>query len=103
MPLVAVDEKLVWDKGEGDQTRDWWIEGHRRNFSQQAKDQGFTMHDGIKTVFKRFMVVSPESCANLYTEQDTCSGGEIKSNYFILNLSKRISSHKASLFGIIQL
>lgn len=49
-PLVEVDDKFAWDEGEGDRTRDWWIEGHREYFSQQAKDQGFTMHDGIETV-----------------------------------------------------
>lgn len=63
-PLVEVDEKFAWDEGEGDRTRDWWIEGHRAYFSRQAKDQGFTMHDGIETVFERFAVVWPDSCAD---------------------------------------
>jgi uncharacterized protein YhfF len=32
-PLVQVDETFAWDEGEGDRTRDWWLDAHRRYFT----------------------------------------------------------------------
>jgi uncharacterized protein YhfF len=31
-PLFQVDETFAWDEGEGDRTRDWWLDAHRRYF-----------------------------------------------------------------------
>jgi hypothetical protein len=35
--LSQVDEAFAWDEGEGERTRDWWLDAHRRYFAQQAK------------------------------------------------------------------
>jgi len=35
-PLSEVDEAFAWDEGEGDRTRDWWVDAHRRYFARQA-------------------------------------------------------------------
>ena len=63
-PLVAVDEAFAWEEGEGDRTRDDWLDGHRRYFSRQAARDGFVMHDDIATVFERFAVVWPPAIAD---------------------------------------
>jgi hypothetical protein len=31
-PLSEVDEAFAWDEGEGNRTRDWWLDAHRRYF-----------------------------------------------------------------------
>ena len=28
-PLSEVDEAFAWDEGEGDRTREWWLDAHR--------------------------------------------------------------------------
>ena len=58
-PLVEVDAAFAWDEGEGDRTRDDWLDGHRRYFMRQAERDGFAFHDRIETVFERFAVVWP--------------------------------------------
>ena len=57
--LDSVDERFAWDEGEGDQTREWWLDEHRRYFARQADRDGFDMHDGIETMFERFKVIWP--------------------------------------------
>jgi uncharacterized protein YhfF len=56
-PMSQVDDLFAWDEGEGDRTRAWWLEAHRRYFGRQADRQGFLMHDEIETVFERFELV----------------------------------------------
>jgi uncharacterized protein YhfF len=56
-PLSAVDDEFAWIEGEGDRSRSWWLDAHRRYFSRQAAREGFTMGDDIETVFERFEVV----------------------------------------------
>ena len=63
-PLNSVDEQFARDEGEGERTRDWWLAAHRRFFSRRAEAQGFSMHDGIETVFERFEVVWPPGIAD---------------------------------------
>jgi uncharacterized protein YhfF len=58
-PLSQVDETFARDEGEGDRTRDWWIDAHRRYFARQAGREGFEIDDEILTVFERFEVVWP--------------------------------------------
>jgi hypothetical protein len=58
-PLVEVDEAFAWDEGEGDRTRKWWFDAHRRYFARQAARDGFEAGDDIVTVFERFEVVGP--------------------------------------------
>ena len=64
-PLIEVDSAFAWDEGEGDRTRDDWLDGHRRFFSRQAAREGFEFHDRIETVFERFTVVWPTEAADL--------------------------------------
>jgi uncharacterized protein YhfF len=56
-PLVEVDEAFAWDEGEGNRTRDWWLDAHRRYSARQATREGFELDDDILTVFERFEVV----------------------------------------------
>jgi hypothetical protein len=58
-PLSQVDETFARDECEGDRTRDWWIDAHRRYFVRQAGREGFEVDDEILTVFERFEVVWP--------------------------------------------
>jgi uncharacterized protein YhfF len=66
-PLSQVDEAFAWDEGEGNRTRDWWLDAHRRYFARQATREGFEMDDEILTVFERFEVVWPLDSADLIT------------------------------------
>lgn len=66
-PLSQVDEAFAWDEGEGDRTRNWWLNAHRRYFSQQASREGFEFDDDILTVFERFEIVWPLDRPNLTT------------------------------------
>jgi uncharacterized protein YhfF len=36
-PLAQVDETFAGDEGEGDRTRDWWLNAHRRYFARQFR------------------------------------------------------------------
>jgi hypothetical protein len=51
--------RLAWDEGEGDRTRDRWLDVHRRYFARQASREGFEIDDDIPTVFERFETVWP--------------------------------------------
>ena len=63
-PLIAVDDAFAWEEGEGDRSRDGWLEAHRGYFRRQAAREGFAMHDAIETVFERFEVVWPLAIAD---------------------------------------
>src|SRR5437660_1244743 len=39
-PLSEADEAFGWDEGEGDRTRKWWLDAHRRYFARQASQEG---------------------------------------------------------------
>ena len=52
-PLSQVDEAFAWDEGEGNRTRDWWLDAHRRYFPREATHEGFEIDDEILTVFGR--------------------------------------------------
>ena len=56
-PLSEVDEAFAWDEGEGDRTRDWWLDAHHRYFGRQASREGFDFD--VLTVFERFEIVWP--------------------------------------------
>ena len=64
-PLSQVDEAFAWDEGEGDRTRDWRLDAHRRYFARQAMREGLDIDDEILTVFERFQVVWPLDVADL--------------------------------------
>jgi uncharacterized protein YhfF len=67
-PLIEVDEAFAWDEGEGDRTRAWWLDAHRRYFARQSTREGFEIDDEILTVFERFEVVWPLDVADMVTE-----------------------------------
>jgi uncharacterized protein YhfF len=64
-PLCEVDEAFAWDVGEGDRTRDWWLDAHNHYFARQAMREGFEIDDEILTVFERFEVVWPLDVADI--------------------------------------
>jgi hypothetical protein len=49
--LSQVDEAFAWDEGEGDRTREWWLDAHRQYFARQATCEGFEIDDAILTIF----------------------------------------------------
>ena len=57
------------NEGEGDRTRDWWLDAHRRYFSRQADREGFEFDDDIATVFERFEIVWPLGIGDSSSEQ----------------------------------
>lgn len=63
-PLNAVDEQFAFDEGEGERTRDWWLDSHRRDFAVEAAAKGYTMSDEIPVVFERFTIVWPRLFAD---------------------------------------
>jgi uncharacterized protein YhfF len=64
-PLSQVDEAFAWDEGEGDRTRDWWLDAHRHYSARQASREGFELNDEILTLFERFEVVWPLDIADV--------------------------------------
>ena len=66
-PLSPVDDSFAWDEGEGDRTREWWLDAHRRYFARQTSREGFDFHDEILTVFERFEPVWPLDVADMIT------------------------------------
>jgi len=66
-PLSPVDDSFAWDEGEGDRTREWWLDAHRRYFARQTSREGFDFHDEILTVFERFEAVWPLDVADMIT------------------------------------
>jgi uncharacterized protein YhfF len=66
-PLFQVDEAFAWDEGEGDRTRTWWLDAHRRYFARQTSRERFELDDDILTVFERFEVVWPLDVADMVT------------------------------------
>jgi len=63
-PLSQSVSLLLGNEGEGDRTREWWLDAHRRYFARQATREGFEMDDEILTVFERFEVVWPLDVAD---------------------------------------
>ena len=67
-PLSQSVSLLLGNEGEGDRTREWWPDAHRRYFSRQASRDGFEFEDDIPTVFERFEVVWPLDVAETRSE-----------------------------------
>lgn len=63
--MASVDDTFAWEEGEGERTRSWWLEAHRRFFARQCEREGASFdetHDPI--VFERFEVVFTEQGAD---------------------------------------
>ena len=52
--MIEVDEDFAWDAAEGDRTREWWLDAHRRYFARQASRERCEFDDDVLTVFERF-------------------------------------------------
>ena len=60
-PLSSVDEQFAWDEGEGDRTRQWWLDAHAWYFTRAFARLGIEFHPDITVVFERFVVRCHES------------------------------------------
>ncbi|MGZ5402904.1 MAG: ASCH domain-containing protein, partial [Aeromicrobium sp.] len=63
--LDSVDARFAWDEGEGDRSREWWLDVHRRFFRRTCLRIGITLDDpadvdGLEVVFERFDTVWPQ-------------------------------------------
>ncbi len=63
-PLIEVDDQFAWDEGEGDRSRAYWLDAHRRYFRREAERAGHDFDDLLITVFERFTVVWPPDLAD---------------------------------------
>ena len=72
-PLSQTVSLLLGNEGEGDPTRGWWLDPHRRYFARQATREAFEIDDEILTVFERFEVVWPLDSADLITGPTSAS------------------------------
>ena len=70
-PLSQVDEAFAWDEGEGDRTREWWLDAHRCYFTRQAGREGFEFDEDILTVFERFEILWPLDVAEMITRESS--------------------------------
>ncbi len=59
-PLSSVDEAFAWDEGEGDRTREWWLDAHTWYFTRRFASLGLDFHPDIPVVFERFAVLYHE-------------------------------------------
>ncbi|MPZ96645.1 MAG: ASCH domain-containing protein [Propionibacteriales bacterium] len=59
-PLGSIDDQFAWDEGEGDRSRDYWLDAHRTFFSRSCARIGVEMSDDVEVVFERFDVVWPQ-------------------------------------------
>ena len=59
-PLSSVDEQFAWDEGEGDRTREWWLDAHTAYFIRAFSRMGLDFHPQIAVVFERFAVLYHE-------------------------------------------
>ena len=53
-PLSSVDDQFAWDEGEGDRTRESWLDAHTWYFSRAFARLGLEFHPDIPVVFERF-------------------------------------------------
>jgi len=63
-PLDSVDEAFAWDEGEGERTREWWLDAHRAYMRRAFAGRGLEYDDRIEVVFERFAVVWPPAYAD---------------------------------------
>jgi uncharacterized protein YhfF len=55
-PLSSVDDAFAFDEGEGDRTRESWLDAHRWYFSRSYERLGLQFDADIDVVFERFAV-----------------------------------------------
>lgn len=59
-PLSSVDQQFAWDEGEGDRTREWWLDAHTWYFTRAFARLEQDFHAEIEVVFERFTVLYHE-------------------------------------------
>ena len=66
-PLSSVDDAFAWDEGEGDRSREWWLQAHREAFGRSHAALGVPMSDEIMVSFERFTLIHPsDTVSTLY-------------------------------------
>lgn len=55
-PLSSVDDAFAFDEGEGDRTRESWLDAHTWFFTRTYERLGLEFHPDIPVVFERFTV-----------------------------------------------
>jgi uncharacterized protein YhfF len=61
--LDSVDDAFAWDEGEGDRSRNYWLEAHLRYFTRTRATRGEQWNDDLEVLFERFRVVWPPEVA----------------------------------------
>jgi uncharacterized protein YhfF len=62
--IESVDDAFAWDEGEGDRSRDWWLDAHRRFFTRTCAARGAEFTEDLEVVFERFRLVWPPDLAD---------------------------------------
>jgi uncharacterized protein YhfF len=62
--IESVDDAFAWDEGEGDRSRDWWLDAHRRFFTRTCAARGAELTEHLEVVFERFRLVWPSDLAD---------------------------------------
>ncbi len=62
-PLSSVDDEFAFDEGEGDRSRNYWLEAHTRFFQRRYRALGLDFGPEISVVFERFEVAYDEEWA----------------------------------------
>ena len=60
-PLSSVDDEFAYDEGEGDRSRNYWVEVHTSCFQRSLPAIGVDFTPDMQTVFERFIVVYQEA------------------------------------------
>ena len=55
-PLSSVDDRFAYDEGEGDRSRQYWLEAHTAFFQRLLPTLGIEFDPDMATVFQRFDV-----------------------------------------------
>ena len=55
-PLWSVDEQFAYDEGEGDRTREYWLDAHTSFFQRVLPGIGIEFDLDMPTIFQRFDV-----------------------------------------------
>jgi uncharacterized protein YhfF len=63
-PVSSVDEAFAYDEGEGERTREWWLDAHRGYWQRSCARMGLDYDDNLECVFERFTVVWPPEHAD---------------------------------------
>lgn len=59
-PLSSIDDQFAYDEGEGDRTRDYWLDAHTAFFQRVLPTMGIDFDPEMATVFERFEVAYQE-------------------------------------------